>query len=94
MWSPHHTVSGRLLFPGLQLPYLQHGNDLPCPQTDSEIMGSLKKFWAATAKVLFSALMLRCCVTSDRCLPLSVFFLQKNEEVGCCGLGSTFSSDI
>ena len=38
MWSPHRTVSGRLLFPGLQLPYLQHGNDLPCPQTDSEIM--------------------------------------------------------
>ena len=47
MWSPHHTVLRRLLFPGLQLPYLQHGNDLPCPHTDSEIMESLKKFWEA-----------------------------------------------
>lgn len=47
MWSPHRTVSARLLFPGLQLPYMQHGNNLPCPQTDSEIMESLKKFQAA-----------------------------------------------
>lgn len=85
MWVPTPHCVSEAVFPGLQLPYLQHGNNLPCPQMDSEIMESLKKFQAADCQVLFSDLMLSCCVTSDKYL-LYLYFSFKNEEVGCCGL--------